>query len=225
MAADRVGPAPIVAAFNDAPPMAYTNAKGNLDGALYRVSRSLFAVAGLPWQGWAYPAPRLIKGMQDGTFNFSMLVRMPALSECCLYSTQPVIVQEPTLYFLKGKEKLRSKEEINGHSLIVVNGFTYAGMIGYFRDPAHHIQVEVAETLDSAFRMLASGRADYLLSYEANARSVLAARPIRDLDSSVIGRIPVYMVLSRNYPEADKTMARLEEVVQAMNIHAIMAEE
>jgi polar amino acid transport system substrate-binding protein len=220
---DRANPAAIVAAFNEAPPMAYTTAKGKLDGALFRVARSLFAAAGLSWQGAAYPAPRLIKGLQDGSFNFSMLVRMPALDECCLYSAEPVIVQEPRVYFLAGTPPVSSKEDLAGHSLIVVNGFTYAGMIAYFRDPANQVGLEVAETLDSAFRMLAAGRAEYLLSYEANARDSLAYRPIANLESRVIGRTPVYLVLARSYPDAAATLGRLERLVKAMNIQAIMA--
>lgn len=218
-------PTPIVAAFNEAPPMAYTNDKGRLDGALFRVARSLFAVAGLPWSGGAYPAPRLVKGMSDGSFNFSMLVRMPALSECCLFSSEPVLVQEPTIYFRAGTPPVASREELSGRSLIVVNGFTYAGMINHFRDPASRVSLEVAETLDSAFRMLAAGRADYLLSYEANARTVLAARPIAGLESRVIGRIPVHLVLWRGYPDAPAVMARLERLMKAMDVPALMAEE
>ncbi|WP_160295515.1 substrate-binding periplasmic protein [Paramagnetospirillum magnetotacticum] len=220
---DSVGPAVIVAAFNDAPPMAYTTAKGRLDGALYRVSRSLFAAAGIPWKGASYPAPRLVKGLQDGSFNFSMLVRMPFLDECCLVSSEPVIVQEPRVYFLGGTAPVARKEDLAGHSLIVVNGYTYAGMISYFRDPANRVELEVAENLDSAFRMLAAGRAEYLLSYEANARDSLSYRPIATLDSRVIGRTPVYLVLSKTYPDAAATMARLEKLVKAMNIRALMA--
>lgn len=218
-------PPAIIAAFNDAPPMAFTNDKGEVDGALIRVARSLFAAATLPWSGGAYPAPRLIKGMQDGSFNFSMLVRMPALAECCLFSAIPVIVQEPRVYFLAGTPPVADKEGLAGRSLIVVNGFTYAGLIQYVRDPANAMVVEVAETLDAAFRMLAAGRADYLLSYEANAQAVLAVRPVQGIESRIIGRIPVYLVLSKAYPDAAATLVRLESLTQAMDLPAIMAKD
>lgn len=218
-------PAAIVAAFNDAPPMAFTNSRGAVDGALIRVAERLFAAAGLPWSGAAYPAPRLVKGLQDGSFNFSMLVRMPALDACCLFSTVPVIVQEPRVYFLAGTPPVSSKEGLAGHSLIVVNGFTYAGLIQYVKDPANAIIVEVAETLNAAFRMLAAGRADYLLSYEANARSVLAVQAIPDIQSRVVGRVPVYLVLSKTYPDAAATLGRLERLTRGLDIPAIMAED
>jgi len=220
-----VNPNVIIAAFNEAPPMAYTNAKGRLDGALFRVARSLFAAAGIPWQGMAYPTLRLLKGLRDGSFNFSMLVRMPALDECCLFSSEPVVIQEPRVYFLAGKTPVSSKEDLAGRSLIVVNGFTYGGMINHFNNPANRVTLEKAETLDAAFRMLAAERADYLLSYEINARTVLAARPIDGLESRIIGRIPVYLVLSRTYPDAEAVLARLERLVKAMNLPVIMAED
>jgi ABC-type amino acid transport substrate-binding protein len=219
------GPTAIVAALNDAPPMAYTNDKGVAKGTLVRIARPLFAAAGLPWSIATYPAPRLIKGLRDGSFNFSMLVRMPELAECCLLSSAPVIVQEPRVYFLNGKTAVTSKEQLAGHSLIVINGYTYAGLIRHINDPANGISTEVAESLDAAFRMLEAGRADYLLSYEANARSVLAKRPIKGLQSQAIGQIPVYLVLSKAYPDAAATMARFESLVRGMDIPAIMAEE
>ena len=219
------GPTAIVAAFNDAPPMAYTNDKGVAKGTVVRIARPLFAAAGLPWSIATYPAPRLIKGLQDGSFNFSMLVSMPQLADCCLFSLAPVFIQEPRVYFLNGKAPIASKEQLSGHSLIIINGFTYAGLIRHITDPANGIVTEVAESLDAAFRMLEAGRADYLLSYEANARSVLAKRPVKGLQSHAIGQIPVYLVLSKSYPDAAATMTRFEALVRGMDIPAIMAEE
>ena len=220
-------PAPhaIMAGFNDAPPMAFTNDKGVAKGALVRIARPLFAAAGLTWNIATYPAPRLIKGLRDGSFNFSMLVRMPELEECCLYSAAPVIVQEPRVFFLDGTPPVASKEELSGRSLIIINGYTYAGLIRYITDPANGITTEVAESLDAAFRMLEAGRADYLLSYEANTRPVLAKRPIKGLQSQAIGQIPVYMVLAKSYPDAAATLARFEALVRGMDIPAIMAED
>ena len=215
----------IVAAFNDAPPMAFTNDKGVAKGALVRIARPLFAAAGLTWSIGTYPAPRLIKGLRDGSFNFSMLVRMPELAECCLYSAAPVIIQEPRVYFLDGKPPVTNKDELAGRSLIIINGYTYAGLIRHITDPANGINPEVAESLDAAFRMLEAGRADYLLSYEANARPVLAKRPIKGLRSQAIGQIPVYMVLAKSYPDAAATLTRFESLVRGMDIPAIMAED
>ncbi|MBI3444051.1 MAG: transporter substrate-binding domain-containing protein [Magnetospirillum sp.] len=205
--------------------MAYTNDNGIAKGALVRLARPLFAAAGLTWSIATYPAPRLIKGLRDGSFNFSMLVRMAELDECCLYSSAPVLVQEPRIYFLDGKPPVSGKEELAGKSLIVINGFTYGGLIRHINDPAHGIVTEVAESLDAAFRMLEAGRADYLLSYEANAQAILAARPIRGLNSRPMGRIPVYMVLAKSYPEASATLARLEALSRTLDVAAILAEE
>ena len=219
------GPTAIVAAFNDAPPMAFTNDKGVAKGTVVRIARPLFAAAGLPWSIATYPAPRLVKGLQDGSFNFSMLVKMPQLVDCCLFSSAPVFIQEPRVYFLDGKPPIATKEQLAGHSLIIINGFTYAGLIRHIADPANGIVTEVAESLDAAFRMLEAGRADYLLSYEANARSVLAKRPIKGLRSQAIGQSPVYLVLSKAYPDAATTMARFESLVRGMDIPAIMAEQ
>ncbi len=215
--AQEVKSEPIVAALNESPPLAFSGEKGLAMGGFVRYGEALFAKAGIPWTVGTYPATRVFKSLADGQANFTFLVRVPSLEECCLFSQAPIMAQEPRVYYIGNKAAVKTKEELAGKSLIIINGYSYAGLIRFINDEKNKIATEVAESFEAAFKMLEAGRADYLLAYEVNAREVLEARPIPALSSHAIGHFPVYMILRKSYPDAQKTMNRLEEIAKTLN--------
>lgn len=199
-----------------------TNAGGQPDNPLQSVAAALFARANLPWQHQVYPASRMFKRLQEGSAQFSMLVKAPALQECCLWSRKPVLSAEIRAYRRDGSAPIRSRDDFAGKNVVTIRGYSYAGLRDWLADPARQVALSDAPTHAAAFRMLARGRADYVIDYGGPAAEVLAAEPIAELRSDLLNRQEVFLVLSKSYPDAARVMARLEAIAEALNIPEIV---
>lgn len=199
------------------------DAQGQPDNPLFRVATQMFAKAGIPWQGRAYPAARLFKYLQDGTSQFSILVKAPALQACCLFSRSPVATAEIHAYHLADRAPPRKLDDLAGKRVIVVHGYSYGGLLGFVNDERNRITVSAALTHESAFKMLERGRADYVIDYAGPGNEVLTQNPMPGVQSALLSRQDVYLVLSRTYPDAHKVMERLEQIVSTLDVEQILA--
>lgn len=199
-----------------------TDRHGQPDNPLFRVAEQLFAKAGIPWRGRTYPAARMFKYLQDGSAQFSMLVKAPALQECCLLSRKPVAVAEVRAYRFADKAPIRHPDDLVGKSVITVHGYSYGGLLGFIGDERNRIQNNAALTHATAFKMLARGRADYVIDYSGPAGEVLAAEPLHGLQSETLAQQEVFLVLSRSYPDAQNVMVRLEAITGTLDVDALL---
>lgn len=199
-----------------------TNSKGEPDNPLLRMVDILFAKAGISWYGRSYPAARMFKRLQNGTAQFSVLVKSPTLQECCLLSRKPVTVAEIRVYHLEGKAPIKVINDLVGKNIITILGYSYGNLFGFFGDERNRINNNVAQTHQAAFKMLARQRADYVIDYAGPASEVLAAAPVPGLRWEVLSRQDVHLVLSKSYPDAPRVMARLEAIVDTLDVEKIL---
>jgi polar amino acid transport system substrate-binding protein len=201
------------------------DARGEPDNPLLRVAAKLFAEAGIPWQGQSLPAARMFEYLRDGKAQFSMLVNAPALSTCCLVGKEAVTGTDLRVYRLADTPPVKSKEDFIGKSVILIHGYSYAGLLNFFADEKNKVSSSRAETHEAAFTMLKHKRADYVLDYAGPASETLAAHPIANLQSEPLSRLDVYLVLTRTYPNAEQLMSRLEAIVKTLDVEALMRGE
>lgn len=196
---------------------------GEPDNPLLRLAGALFAKAGIPWHGQGYPAARMFQNLKTGTSQFSMLVKAPVLQECCLVGARPMAAAEIRVWRAKDAAPIHAKEDLAGKRVITIRGYSYGGLLTFLNDPANRVVNESALKHDSAFNMLAAGRADYVVDYAGPAAEVLAARPIPGITSDFLARQEVFLVLARSYPDAEAVMARLEAIADTLDVEAILA--
>ncbi|MDO8606327.1 MAG: amino acid ABC transporter [Phaeospirillum sp.] len=195
---------------------------GDPENPLLRLAAVMFEKAGIPWHGRRYPAARMFNYLNDGTAEFSMLVKAPALAECCLLSKAPVASTELRVYHMPDKPPIRSKEDLNGKRIITIRGYSYGGLLTFISDPANGISNNTAIKHEAAFAMLEAGRGDYLLDYAGPAIEVLNGHPIGGVRYSLLSKLDVYLVLAKSYPDAKNVMARLEGIVETLNKEEIL---
>jgi polar amino acid transport system substrate-binding protein len=202
------------------PPFGFTNERGEADGWDVRMANMLFTKAGIPSRSAIYPAARLVSNLKTGASNFSILVRVPGLESCCIYSKESVMHDELRVYRRNGKPAVRHKEDLAGKSIITIHGYSYGGMISYFNDNKNRIVNNATTTHDAAFAMLRAGRADYAVIYGAGASQANPAA-LAGFKYDVIAQLDIHLVLSKNYPDAGNLMARLETLAKGLNRDAI----
>lgn len=200
----------------------YTN--GEPANPLLRVAEILFSKAGIPWRSHSYPAARMFKSLQDGTAQFSMLVKAPALQECCLLSHKPVTVLQIRAYHLDGTAPIKNLNDLAGKNIITILGYSYGSLSRFLDDERNRINKNVVQTHAAAFKMLALRRADYVIDYVGPASEVLVTAPIPDIRWEVLSRQDVHLILAKNYPDAPKVMARLEAIAATIDIERILWE-
>lgn len=223
-AADKHGPWPEIeyASPDQSVWTTRTTAQGEPENPLRRVAGALFAKAGIAWHGQAYPAARMFNYLRQGKVQFSMLVKSPALQDCCLLSRQPITFAEIRAYYRSGTAPINNPGDLAGKNIITIHGYSYGGLLGRSEGNAGGGGSNLALTHSAAFQMLAQGRADYLVDYVGPASEVLAATPLPGLQSEVLSRQAVYLVLSKTYPDAEKVMARLESIAETLDIERLM---
>ncbi len=198
-------------------PRAFTNSKGEPDGHYPRLLGVLFQRAGVPWHGASFPAKRLMVNLDNGSTQFSILVKNPLLDKCCLYGKAPVWYDELRAYAIGDKPALRSREDLKGKRIITLAGFSYGGLIDFINEPANEVWNNPTNSRDAAFDMLEAGRADYLLDYaEAAQAQRLNQRPITNLRSSVLETVHMYFVINRDYPDAAGLLQLMEKLYQSL---------
>lgn len=211
-------PTDIEYGYPESPPRTFTNAKGEPEGTHFRVAKALFSKAGISWHATSYPPLRLIKNLQTGATNFSILVKNEALVDCCIYSREPIDLEEIMVYWKENQSRIKSREDLIGKHIIVVRGYSYGGLISFLKDPVNKITIETAKDHLSAFDMLKLNRADYVIEYLGSANEALEQRPaMKNLPHEVVNTIGLYLVLSKTYPDADRAMVHLEEIYRALD--------
>jgi ABC-type amino acid transport substrate-binding protein len=164
----------------------------------------------------------MFKLLQDGSAQFSMLVKSPLLQECCLLSRKPITSTEIRAYHLPGTLPINGISDLVGKNIIAIHGYSYGGLLGFLNDERNRIGSNLALTHPAAFRMLAQQRAEYVIDYTGPASEVLAAAPIPGVQSEVLSRQEVHLVLNRSYPDAAQVMARLEAIAETLDVDRLM---
>ncbi|SHO47844.1 substrate-binding periplasmic protein [Desulfopila aestuarii] len=195
-----------------------TDAKGVLENPLLHLAKALFSELHLEWNAKPYPAGRMFERLEQGTSNFSILVRAPRLAESCIFSKKPVVFTELRVYRKGASPAITEKTDLRGKSVIVIRGYSYGGIGKFLRDPANNIAVNEALRHEAAFQMLEYGRAEYLIDYTGPSEEILIAQPISDIAHDVLDRLDVFLVLSKNYPDAENMMERMEKAVASIDV-------
>lgn len=198
------------------------DSQGRPANPLLRVASALFAEAGLAWHGTSYPAARMFSALRNGSAQFSMLVKAPALEACCLFSRQPVASTELRVYWAGDTPPVRRKEDLAGQRVILIHGYSYGDLAGFLTDEANAIARSTVNHHQAAFAMLARDRGSYVLDYAGPASEVLATQPIPSAGYAVLARLDVHLVLTRSTPDAEALMARLEEIAQRLDKERIL---
>lgn len=196
---------------------------GRLKNPLLTLAGAIFEQAEIPWHPQSYPAKRMFSNLRKGISKFSMLVRADSLlQDCCLISNTEVALLEIRIFHLNDKPVVTSIEELNGRSVITIQGYSYAGLLEYILDEENGIQNNPAPNHFAAFSMLKQGRADYVLDYAFPAAEVLAEEPMPGLSYASLRKTNVYLVLHKDYPDAENVMAQLEKIVAELDIRSYL---
>ena len=199
------------------PPYYSVTASGEPKGVYLEVLTKTLQAAGLNYEVESYPPKRLYNNLSNGkTDVFIGLKGSPIYHDHVIYSDTQV-----TRLFLRvyatGKTPLpASKEDLSGHSLGVIRGYSYGGLIRYLNDPINNIDVRSIGDHESSFRMLQKKRIDYLLNYKHPSERVLADMSFENAKYTNLLETNVYFIVSKATPGAEQLLQILEDTYQQL---------
>lgn len=199
-----------------------TKANGKVDNPLVKVATRLFDQIDIRLETSQYPAARMFKKLQSGEADFSILVNSPLLDDCCIVSKVPVTTTELRVYFKRDVPPIHAIEDLKEKEIITLRGYSYGPLKNFIRDPSNEIKQNPTSTHRSAFAMLDQNRARYLINYKQPSIEILEQQPIKDIRYTTIRYINLYLVLHKDYPNANALMEKLTGLLQNMDVAKIL---
>lgn len=160
-------------AYNEFPPFAHRTESGEATGLIIDMTRKVVAEAGYQPEFLFLPVSRIYLYLKNGTVDaWPGLTRIPQLKGEVLESwAQPLTVQL-SAWYLDGNPPLNHFDDLKGKTVIVIGGYTYAGLIQWLHE-SEQIVVTEAPNHRAAIDMLKRQRGDYVLDYQAPVREIL----------------------------------------------------
>jgi len=201
----------------DFPPFYVVKSEFEVSGILSDIIRKTLDRAGVKYVMSGFPPKRLYLNLADGTTQLFMGIRgVPEYEGHVLYSNIKAEEIEVRLYTLKDKPLLRSLNDLKGKKVITQRGYGYGGMVTFLEDPANNITVDPTDGHDLLFKKLIRGRADYLLDYNQPAESVIKKDKITGLKYSIIKKLKVQFIISKQTPDAENLLKKIDAAYLAL---------
>ena len=191
---------------------------GGFRNPLLNVADRIFSELGVTWSAKPFPANRLFNRLEHGKSHFSILVKASRLAGNCIFSKSPITYAELRVYRKVSAPPITTMAELNGKKVIIIRGYSYGKLRRYIEQKENNVVSTEANRHVEAFKMFARGRGDYLIDYAGPSEEILGAYPIPEITYSVFARVKVYLVLSKDYPDAEGVMSKLEDIAKTIDI-------
>lgn len=184
---------------------------------LIDIARVLFHEANIPWKSKRLPVSRMFQQLGNQVSDFSILIKSPRILECCVTSENPVFNEDLRVYHSSQSQTISSVNDLIGKSIITIQGYSYGHLHSFFSSDTNKLTIHTAPTHASAFSMLKARRADYLIDYRGASIEALSNNPISGITFDVLEKFDLYLVLSKNHPNARSLIRRLEKIAHRVD--------
>lgn len=196
----------------DFPPFYINNGTNQFSGSLVNLLHEILKKADLKYEMEMYPVKRLYLGLASGKLHLFIGVKnAPEYEGKVYYSKSPVMTIKLCAFSVGKTPVIHSKEGLIGKNIIVVRGYSYAGLIKYFKDPKNKMELQYATTHEDGISMLMVQRAKYLVDYLEAGEDFLKKQKNFDLKCSLISTTKLYIIVSKAAPKAPELLKKIEQ--------------
>lgn len=190
-------------AYVEFPPYTYQNADGQAAGDMIDITRKVVLEAGYQPEFIYLPISRVYLYLKNGQIDvWPGLTRIPTLDGEVLESwVSPMSTQLSVFYHPDKAEPLTHLDQLRGKTLIVIAGYTYAGLINWL-NASDDIRTTEAPNHRAALSMLKRNRGDYLLDYRQPITELLSRPSARQVQESEVRTRNTAWLFSLAHPRA-----------------------
>jgi len=199
------------------PGVTYTDDKGKAAGLVNEITIKTLDNTKMKYLIQSYSAPMLFDKFSKGEIHlFNGVSTLPPIQASAISSQIPLFEVEMRAYWVGNKPPIKEKEDLLGHSVILLKGFTYKDWGAWIRDQKNKVVFYEPYTHESAYEMLKKGRAEYLLSYKYIDDEILSKVKIPDLVVKPLFQWHCVFNISKNTPNAAALLKKLEDSYQQL---------
>lgn len=200
---------PVTYFYSDLPPFEYTNSDGTAEGLGINRVGQLLRQAGFQPTFEFYSLSRGLQALENHIDFSAVVAPTPAQRQTLKISTAPVYLAELGVVRLRSSKRLSSLEQLQHYPYLALSETRFAFLQQRPELAAFAVKRYDINSQQDAYRLLLSGRYDYYLCYHAS--EVALSNPMLVFDS--FEQQPVYLVLSRQHPDADRLMQRVDQAM------------
>ncbi len=199
------------------PGVTYTDEAGVPAGLVNEITVKTLEQAQIPFAIQSYPAARFFRYLEQGKVHlFNGVSSIPVVARSTISSQINLFPLHMRVYWVGDKPAVTQKEDLIGHSVILVKGFTYKDWGEWIREPSNQVTFFDAYSHLDAFKMLKRERAEYLLNYRYIDANVLKKVDIPDMQTRTLFKWDCVFNLHKDTPNAEAILKKLEESYQTL---------
>ncbi len=193
------------------PPFEFTNEKGEADGFFIDMTRKVLLQAGYSSTFVALPISRVYLYLQEGNIDlWPGLAQVPSLQGHVYESNSTPMHITLCAWHIKNSPSIKSVDELKDRPIILVNGYTYGGLLYKLTDPHAGFNVAFTPNHVSGLNMLSKNRGDYFLNYLEPVKLVLSQFPKNEFVYSMLNTRKGAFIVSKKTPYADKLIRDID---------------
>lgn len=198
--------------FVDFPPYEYLNEKKEPDGIFIEIIRKIAKQANYEAEYFNLPIARLYLYLQEGKIDlWPGLKSVPALQGYVLESQSSPMTVNLSLFYVNPELKFTGFENLKKERLILVNGYTYGGLLYQLTDKSAGYDISFTPGSQSGLQMLTKGRGDFFLDYLEPINMELKKTPIPELKHYPLKKREGSFIISLKTDNAQHLLSDLEE--------------
>lgn len=202
--------------YAEFPPLEYRNSEGQPAGDFVDLTRRVAAEAGYDVNFLYVPISRAYLYLKEGKIDlWPGLTNIPALEGAVLESRAHPIEVQLSAWYVEGTPPIERFEDFYGRRLILIAGYTYAGLSEYLNQH-EAIQTTEAPGHKAALDMLVRQRGHYLLDYRSPIEQVLQAHPVENLRQSKVRIRNASWLFSLKRPQAHALREAFDSAFQRL---------
>ncbi|MBK1851630.1 transporter substrate-binding domain-containing protein [Marinobacter sp. 1-4A] len=170
--------------YTEFPPIEYQNEQGQPAGYFIELTRKVVEEAGYEPEFIYLPISRAYLYLKSGAIDlFPGLSGVPVLQGEVLESWVNVYPVKLYAWHLEDSTPLTHFDQLEGKTVIVINGYTYGGLLSWL-EKSDRIRLTEAPNNRAALEMLRLKRGDYVLDYLEPAEEILRQQPTHRIRGS-----------------------------------------
>lgn len=215
----------IIVGYVEFPPFEFTNEQGEADGVFIDMTKKTLLQAGYNSSFIALPISRVYLYLQEGNVDvWPGLAGVPSLQGHVFESQSTPMHISLCAWHSKDRPTLSSIDELKNRSIILVNGYTYGGLLYKLTAPSAGFNVSFTPHHRSGLTMLGKNRGDYFLDYLEPVKLELAQIPQPDIRCSLLNTRKGAFIVSKKRLGSEKLVKDIDIAYDTLRKSGVIRE-
>ncbi|UZE97723.1 substrate-binding periplasmic protein [Alkalimarinus alittae] len=199
-------------AYVEFPPIEYKDENNQPAGSFIEITKAVLNNAEIEYEFVFLPIARAYLYLKEGNIDmWPGLSGIPSLQGHVLESKSVPSNITLSAWYLKGTPPISHIKELSGTHTILINGYTYAGLIDKITHEDFGMIALFTPTHKSGLKMLQLQRGEYFLDYNEPINAYLRNNPVDDLQHSVLNKRNSSFIVSKKYSHAEELIKKLDQ--------------